>query len=198
MFILINLVVDLLYSALDPRVRLGGDMMGASATATVQDLAPGARPRRFSSPTRSGARRPPQTTHLAAGFARSKLAVAALAFLVADHRCSRSWRRRSRRRTPTTSPQIDLMDAQLEPGSPASAGHVVYVLGTDGQGRDMLSAILYGLRVSLVVGVASGVIALAIGASLGILAAYVGGRFEQLLMRARRHPARHSRRSWWR
>jgi peptide/nickel transport system permease protein len=122
------------------------------------------------------------TTHLAAGFARSKLAVAALALLVVIIVLAVL--------APAIAPQnpydlaaIDLMDAQLEPGSPSSAGHVVYLLGTDGQGRDMLSAILYGLRVSLVVGAASGVIALAIGASLGILAAYVGGRFEQLLMR---------------
>jgi peptide/nickel transport system permease protein len=57
------------------------------------------------------------------------------------------------------------------------------VLGTDGQGRDMLSAIFYGLRVSLYVGAASGVIALAIGTLLGVLAAYTGGRLEQFMMR---------------
>ena len=78
---------------------------------------------------------------------------------------------------------IDLMDARLEPGSAAMSGDLIYRLGTDGQGRDMWSAILYGLRVSLTVGVISGVIALLIGGSLGILAAYVGGRFEQVLMR---------------
>jgi peptide/nickel transport system permease protein len=58
-----------------------------------------------------------------------------------------------------------------------------YLLGTDGQGRDMLSAIFYGLRVSLLVGVASGLIALTIGGLLGVLAAYAGGRFESVLMR---------------
>jgi peptide/nickel transport system permease protein len=63
------------------------------------------------------------------------------------------------------------------------AGDLHYRLGTDGQGRDMVSAILYGLRVSLTVGVASGVIALSLGGALGILAAYLGGRFEQVLMR---------------
>jgi peptide/nickel transport system permease protein len=78
---------------------------------------------------------------------------------------------------------LDLMDARLPPGSQASAGTLSYPLGTDGQGRDMLSAILYGLRVSLTVGLASGVIALAIGGGLGIVAAYRGGRFEQVLMR---------------
>jgi peptide/nickel transport system permease protein len=78
---------------------------------------------------------------------------------------------------------LDLMDARLPPGATASAGPLTYPLGTDGQGRDMLSAILYGLRVSLTVGVTSGVIALALGGGLGILAAYHGGRFEQVLMR---------------
>jgi peptide/nickel transport system permease protein len=72
--------------------------------------------------------------------------------------------------------KLDLMDSRQPPGGK-------YLLGTDGQGRDMLSAIFYGLRVSLYVGVASGVIALTLGALVGVLAAYVGGRFESLLMR---------------
>jgi peptide/nickel transport system permease protein len=72
--------------------------------------------------------------------------------------------------------KLDLMDARLEPGGK-------YMLGTDGQGRDMLSAIFYGLRVSLLVGAASGLIALALGGILGVTAAYAGGRAEQLLMR---------------
>src|SRR4029077_18950964 len=64
--------------------------------------------------------------------------------------------------------KLDLMDARMEPGGK-------YLLGTDGQGRDMLSAIFYGLRVSLTVGVASGLIALTVGGLLGVLAAYAGG-----------------------
>ena len=72
--------------------------------------------------------------------------------------------------------QLYLLDARLAPGGR-------YPLGTDGQGRDMLSAIFYGLRVSLTVGVASGLIALALGGLLGVSAAYAGGRAEQLLMR---------------
>jgi len=72
--------------------------------------------------------------------------------------------------------KLDLLDARLAPGGK-------YILGTDGQGRDMLSAIFYGLRVSLMVGVVSGVIALTLGGLLGVVAAYVGGRFEALLMR---------------
>jgi peptide/nickel transport system permease protein len=72
--------------------------------------------------------------------------------------------------------KLDLLDSRQPPGGK-------YLLGTDGQGRDMLSAIFYGLRVSLYVGVASGVIALTLGALVGVFAAYVGGRFESLLMR---------------
>ncbi len=72
--------------------------------------------------------------------------------------------------------KLDLLDSRLEPGGK-------YPLGTDGQGRDMLSAIFYGLRVSLIVGVSSGLIALTLGGLLGVLAAYVGGRFESILMR---------------
>jgi peptide/nickel transport system permease protein len=79
--------------------------------------------------------------------------------------------------------RLNLLDARMPPGT-ASGPHSTYVLGTDGQGRDMLSAILYGLRVSLTVGVASGLIALALGGLVGVVAAYAGGRTEQFLMRA--------------
>jgi peptide/nickel transport system permease protein len=78
--------------------------------------------------------------------------------------------------------KLDLLDSRLPPGESSPSGFI-YHLGTDGQGRDMLSAIMYGLRVSLYVGVVSGIIALTVGALLGVLAAYLGGRFEQLLMR---------------
>ncbi|MCW5297062.1 ABC transporter permease [Herbaspirillum lusitanum] len=91
---------------------------------------------------------------------------------------------------PLVSPQnpydlehLDVMDSRLEPGKTAMEGNLTYVLGTDDQGRDMLSAILYGLRISVMVGVTSTVIALAIGLSLGLLAGYAGGRIEALIMR---------------
>jgi peptide/nickel transport system permease protein len=77
---------------------------------------------------------------------------------------------------------LDIMDSRLEPGKTSMDG-LTYLLGTDDQGRDMLSAILYGLRISVMVGVSSTVIALAIGLSLGLLAGYAGGRLEALIMR---------------
>lgn len=78
--------------------------------------------------------------------------------------------------------KLDLMDSRLAPGEKGIGG-ATYLLGTDGQGRDMLSAILYGLRVSLYVGVVSGIIALTLGALTGVCAAYAGGRIEQFVMR---------------
>ncbi len=79
--------------------------------------------------------------------------------------------------------QVDVMDNRLPPGSTSMMTGMVYWLGTDGSGRDLLSAMLYGLRISLSVGVASGLIAMAIGAVVGLVAAYVGGRVETLIMR---------------
>ena len=60
---------------------------------------------------------------------------------------------------------------------------MTYLLGTDEQGRDMLSAILYGLRVSVMVGVVATTLALLAGLTLGLTAGYFGGRFDALLMR---------------
>jgi peptide/nickel transport system permease protein len=59
----------------------------------------------------------------------------------------------------------------------------IYLLGTDGQGRDMLSAMIYGLRTSIAVGLLAGIVALVVGTALGLVAAYVGGRVDALVMR---------------
>lgn len=91
---------------------------------------------------------------------------------------------------PMLSPQnpydlakLDVMDSRLEPGKASVDGSMTYLLGTDDQGRDMLSAILYGIRISVMVGVVSTIIALSLGLTLGLLAGYAGGRTEAFIMR---------------
>ena len=79
--------------------------------------------------------------------------------------------------------KLDIFDSKLPPGSQDAAGTLTYWLGTDGQARDLLSAIFYGLRTSLLVGGVSVVGALAIGSVIGLAAAYFGGWIDALLMR---------------
>jgi peptide/nickel transport system permease protein len=79
--------------------------------------------------------------------------------------------------------KLDILDARLPPGSPSGDGSMHYLLGTDSQGRDMLSAIAYGLRISVGIGIASTMVAAIIGVSLGLVAGYAGGRVESLIMR---------------
>lgn len=79
--------------------------------------------------------------------------------------------------------QLDVLDARLAPGSESSSGGFTYWLGTDGQGRDLYSAIAYGLRISLVVGLGSALIAAVVGTVIGLIAAYAGGWVDALLMR---------------
>ena len=77
---------------------------------------------------------------------------------------------------------LSIMDNRLPPGSTAMSG-MTYWLGTDAQGRDMLSAILYGIRISLVVGLLATACAAAIGMGVGLFAGYLGGLIETALMR---------------
>ncbi|MGE0717418.1 MAG: ABC transporter permease [Alphaproteobacteria bacterium] len=77
---------------------------------------------------------------------------------------------------------LSLLDARRPPGFVGSGGYV-HMLGTDPSGRDMASAILYGLRISLQIGVFAGTSALAIGTTLGLVAAFAGGRVEAAIMR---------------
>ncbi len=79
--------------------------------------------------------------------------------------------------------QLDVLDARLPPGTENGLGTFRYLLGTDGQGRDLYSGILYGLRISLMVGLGSALIAGVLGTLLGLLAAYAGGRVDSLIMR---------------
>jgi peptide/nickel transport system permease protein len=78
--------------------------------------------------------------------------------------------------------QLDIMDSKLEPGAKGTAGNT-FMLGSDEQGRDLWSAILYGLRISLGVGVLATVVAMAFGSMVGLASAWIGGRFDALMMR---------------
>lgn len=118
---------------------------------------------------------------LAAEFAASRTALAALVLLALIVLVALL--------APLISPQnpydlaqLDLADSRLPPGSASPLG-MVHWLGTDDQGRDMLSAIFYGLRTSIFVGAASTALALAIGIATGLLAGYRGGWIDAAIMR---------------
>jgi peptide/nickel transport system permease protein len=124
----------------------------------------------------------PPWRRFAAEFAESRLAMLGLGMLLLVVAIAIA--------APLISPQnpydlaqLDVMDSKLAPGETSSTTGRPYILGTDDQGRDMLSGIFYGLRISLSVGVASTVIALAIGLVLGLAAAYFGGKVDAAIMR---------------
>ena len=77
---------------------------------------------------------------------------------------------------------IDLMDASLPPAWVLD-GETRFLLGTDDQGRDILSTIIYGSRISLFVGFVSVIFSLILGVGLGLISGYVGGRLDAFIMR---------------
>jgi peptide/nickel transport system permease protein len=77
---------------------------------------------------------------------------------------------------------LDLADSHLPPAWMPD-GHRTYLLGTDEQGRDMLSALMYGARISLMVGGVSVLLSMLIGVSAGLVSGYVGGALDAVLMR---------------
>jgi peptide/nickel transport system permease protein len=114
-------------------------------------------------------------------FAASRLALAGLAVLVLILIVALG--------APLISPQnpydlavLDILDSKLAPGAKSIDG-LTFWLGSDDQGRDLLSAIFYGLRISLGVGVVSTFAALAIGLTIGLTAAWFGGRTDAVIMR---------------
>ena len=118
---------------------------------------------------------------IAADFAESRLALVGLATLIVILIVAIG--------APLISPQnpynlaqLDIMDSKLAPGSQSLDG-MTFWLGSDDQGRDMLSAIFYGLRISLGVGTLATVCALAIGLAVGLVAAWFGGWVEAVIMR---------------
>jgi peptide/nickel transport system permease protein len=114
-------------------------------------------------------------------FCENRIAVAALAVLAVIAAVTLA--------APLVAPQdpydlanLDLADARRPPGHVGTGGYA-HLLGTDAQGRDLLSAMIYGLRISLQIGILAGGIALSLGATMGVFAAFLGGRFEALVMR---------------
>ncbi len=77
---------------------------------------------------------------------------------------------------------LNLSDARLPPAW-SEGGNTTYLLGTDDQGRDILSALFYGARISLLVGLASVVLSLVVGVGLGLLSGFVGGAVDAFIMR---------------
>lgn len=133
----------------------------------------------MSAPAAAPARSP--AALLWAEFAESRLAVAGLVVVVLCILAALA--------APLITPQnpydqaqLVLFDARLAPGTTGSGGYVHW-LGTDAAGRDLYSAIIYGLRISIGVGIAAGTIALAIGTAIGLLAAFRGGLTEAAVMR---------------
>src|SRR3546814_5952340 len=77
---------------------------------------------------------------------------------------------------------VNLLNANMPPAWALDGNHQ-FLLGTDDQGRDILSTLLYGSRLSLLVGFASVIFALVLGVSLGLVSGYAGGRIDGLIMR---------------
>ena len=78
---------------------------------------------------------------------------------------------------------LNLSDAFTPPVWDDERGSAIYPLGTDDQGRDVLSAIMYGARVSLMVGICAVLFATVLGVTVGLLAGYIGGAVDAVLMR---------------
>jgi peptide/nickel transport system permease protein len=81
------------------------------------------------------------------------------------------------------NPATNYLSDSLDPPSFVTGGDPRFLLGTDDQGRDMLSAILYGLRVSLAIGFCSVTLGAAIGVGLGLISGYSGGWIDSVIMR---------------
>ncbi|WP_374685110.1 ABC transporter permease [Rhizobacter sp. J219] len=109
----------------------------------------------------------------------SAMAAAAVAFVCVFCAAFAGW---VAPHNPMDLASLELADALLPPAW-LPDGRVRYLLGTDAQGRDILSALMYGTRISLMVGVASVIVSVLIGVSLGLIAGYAGGKTDALIMR---------------
>jgi peptide/nickel transport system permease protein len=166
-------------------MNLHGDTPAAGtedATAAVRAVSVAAAAAAPLAATAPDAREETPFHRIATDFAASKLALFGLALFALIVLCAVL--------APLISPQnpydlaqLDVLDSRLEPGARSGDGKLLFWLGTDDQGRDMLSAIFYGLRISIGVGVTATLCALAIGTTLGLAAAFFGGRTDSLIMR---------------
>ena len=170
-FVVINLVVDILYAALDPRVQLVTPLNNRHGSISQSRPHPH-RPPLADTPKRASILKKLRSRPTVTG---SAIALAVLIILVVF--------------APYFAPQnpydlanLSLMDGRLAPRQALMDGSIAW-LGTDDQGRDMLSAILYGLRISLMVGLSAVVLATAVGGAVGLVAAYMGGVVDTILMR---------------
>jgi peptide/nickel transport system permease protein len=146
-----------------------------SAASPLSAAKPVKRPHRF-------ARMGGQLSALWSEFSQSKLALTGLVLFIAITALAvfAPW---IAPQNPYDLAQLDLSDSQLPPLAHASMGAHIYWLGTDDQGRDMLSAILYGMRTSLYVSLVCTVLALGIGVALGLIGAFYGRKVDALIMR---------------
>src|SRR5438477_3139229 len=85
--------------------------------------------------------------------------------------------------TPFDPATLSLSDGLKPPVLVSPDGDWTFPLGTDDQGRDVLSSIMYGTRLSLVVGFASVIVAMVIGIALGLVSGYIGGAVDAVIMR---------------
>jgi len=131
------------------------------------------------SDTETGVREP--WREVAAGFFADRLAVAGLVLFaaIAVLAVLAPW---IAPQDPYDLANLNLSDGRLEPWSTGTEGYF-YWLGTDDQGRDLVAAIMYGFRVSLGIGAASSLVALAIGTAVGLASAYAGGWIGDAIMR---------------
>ncbi len=139
-----------------------------TGAAPAVAAAPGALKRFFAGDVWHSFKRSP-TAIVAALIAVVCLFVALFAELVAPH-------------NPFDLASLELMDSRLPPAW-MPEGSSKYLLGTDDQGRDILSALMYGARISLFVGLASVLLSILIGVGLGLLAGFVGGKVDAFIMR---------------
>ena len=138
------------------------------SVAATRAAAPGAWTRFFAGDAWHSFRSSPMAM-LAAAIAVLCLVVAFGADLIAPH-------------NPFDLATLELADSMLPPAW-MEGGRAKYLLGTDEQGRDVLSALMYGARISLFVGIASVLLSMAVGVSLGLIAGYLGGRVDAIVMR---------------